>query len=94
MSIEIITGKDRSAFYDTVTGIAFGPTFEFSDLAEDYWEWLQENGPSAQGMPQTWPGELHHELYDRWFSARVDPETGLLKETVEHLRAAHSPRRP
>lgn len=82
MSIEIIEGKGRAALYDTVTGIAFGPTFEAADLAEDYLSWLNsaEPRPGPISYVQVWPSGLHHDAHDRWFTERVDGETGLLKD--------------
>jgi len=47
----------RACLYDSVTGLAFGPTFcdgnrrDAAEKAEDYLEWLREKGPAPKAHP-------------------------------------------
>lgn len=77
MSIQT-TDKDHVALYDSVTGLAKGPTFADAEHAEDFLAWLKSHGvPWDQAS-----NEALHALYDDWFDQRCDSETGILLETA------------
>lgn len=88
MSIQVTDGH-TVALYDDTEGVAFGPTFESFDLAQDYLRWVNAEIPArklvevAGGYSATdlrhWPAEIHRKMFEAWFDARVDAESGQLK---------------
>lgn len=73
------TDREHVALYDSVTGMAFGPTFADAEHAEHFLAWLRErNNLPPQGIgPVTLGG-----YYDEWFRTCCDPETGILLAEV------------
>jgi hypothetical protein len=85
--MSIRTTNDRAvALYDSVDGIAFGPTFESRDHALDYLRLAPEIAsrlyPGAYDLekPWVWHRDVHRKVYDEWFKERVDGESGVLLE--------------
>lgn len=70
------TDSTHVALYDSVTGRAFGPTFESEEHAEDFVEWCCNN--TAVGLTRLTDTALV-ELHTRWFAERLDYETGELR---------------
>lgn len=73
MSIQV-TDSSHVSLYDSVTGLAFGPTFEDEEQALDYLRFCTEQGPLAR--PQDFSTAYHKRLYDHWFNLRIDGTTG------------------
>lgn len=44
MGVRITGQEGRVALYDSVSGFAFGPTFEDEDEAQAFLEWWEANG--------------------------------------------------
>lgn len=42
------TDSEHVALYDTVTGYAFGPTFESKEAAEDFSEWVAKKAANNE----------------------------------------------
>ncbi len=78
MSLQL-TNATNVAFFDGVTGMAVGPTFESEEHAEDFLRWLLEEVPFD---PRGLRPETLRLLREQWFTERVDGETGLLLEEV------------
>lgn len=79
MSIET-TDEHNVAFVDQSTGIAFGPVFQSTELAQDYRSWVDRNQPIP--FNRLHPQE-HAMLQGAWFRERCDPDSGELRESVE-----------
>ena len=70
---------DRAvALYDSVSGMAFGPTFSSGALAEDFIQWAKDKKDihDLRGVAPAGFVNLHSE----WFDDRLDAATGELKD--------------
>lgn len=50
MGVRITTDEDKAALFDSVTGFAFGPTFDNSDDAQEFLAYLQSFGEDGREL--------------------------------------------
>jgi hypothetical protein len=63
MGTRITTDEGMSALFDSVSGFAFGPTFETAEQAADFLEFIEKTG---RPDPRTLNDEELKEVYVRW----------------------------
>lgn len=74
MSVRYLTDVDgRVALYDSTSDVAFGPVLQSPEHADDFLAWLAVD-------PRAMHSDLLQTKHERWHRARVDEETGELKE--------------
>lgn len=79
------TDSSHVGLFDSVTGLAFGPTFATDQHALDYLSWITKNG---YARPLALSPLIHRHMYGLWFTQRCDQETGeLLQLLLEDLAA-------
>ena len=69
MGVRLLIDRDesRAALYDSVSGFAFGPTFESPEQAEDFLEYVAgEDGRDPRVLPSPLLEELHAAWHRAW----------------------------
>ena len=65
------TDSEHVAMYDSVTGTAFGPTFESHAAAEDFLQWLAgKTFVDPRAIPVQELNDLHTEWVREWDEQR------------------------
>ena len=62
-----ITDLETVALYDSVSGYAFGPTFDSEEAAQDF---LDYTAALETPDPRLWDDETTDRLYQLWIAAR------------------------
>ena len=78
MSVRTTTRESKVALFDSVTGWAFGPTFDTADEADDFLEWFGHAEGWAADDPRDLRDPVLARAHSRWAKQRLDPETGEL----------------
>lgn len=75
------TDNENVALFDAVTGWAYGPVFTSVENAEDFLAYALSKGIEVRKC------SVHdvNKLHSIWFAARVDPESGLIREDAPEL---------
>jgi hypothetical protein len=79
----VFTDERTIALVDSVTGLAFGPTFDSTDHASDFLKWLAYTG--QEDARAITPANLQA-LYVAWRPQRCDAD-GYLKPWPEPIEA-------
>lgn len=70
------TDPDHVALYDSVSGCAFGETFESDRHANHFLQWCDVIRPGDD--PRAWSAETFTARHEVWWEAYVDPDSGDL----------------
>ena len=66
MGIRTTESDPKVALYDSVSGFAFGPTFDTSEEAENFLEWSRDRSPDLRTLTDPEISKLHSLWFDEY----------------------------